>query len=208
MRTGEKGKALIKKYEGLRLSAYKCPSGIWTIGWGHTAGVKQGQTITKQQAEDIFTNDLKIYENHVNKLGRDFTQSQFDALVSFCYNCGSGSLNTLCKNRNNSQIAEAILLYNKDAYKRVQPGLVTKRNEERTLFLSETPISKTEPKLPYDVVTTTSLNIRKGPSVSSALIRTVPANTVLRVWAICTNENRKWGKNNSEYFCLDYCKLR
>lgn len=206
MQTGSKGKALIKKYESLRLNAYKCPAGVWTIGWGHTAGVKAGDKITREKAEQLFTNDLKIYENYVNRLGKNFNQHEFDALVSFCYNCGAGSLQTLVRNRTNKQIAEAILLYNKDVNKKIQPGLVTRRNEERKLFLTESSNSS-EPELPYNVVTKTALNIRKGPSTSSSVIRTVPANTVLKVWAICTNEKRKWGKNNSEYFCLDYCKI-
>ena len=112
MKTSNNGLQLIKNFEGCRLTAYKCPAGVWTIGYGHTAGVKQGMTITQEQADNYLKSDLVIYENHVNNLNRSFNQNEFDALVSFTYNCGAGSLQTLCKNRTNAQIADALLLYN------------------------------------------------------------------------------------------------
>lgn len=206
MKTGSKGRELIKKYEGLRLTAYKCPAGVWTIGYGHTAGVKSGQKISKQEAEDMLTKDLEIYESHVNKLARDFTQNQFDALVSFCYNLGPGCLQTLVKNRDNKAIASAILLYNKAAGK-ILPGLVKRRKQESELFLYDMEEDET-PQLPYKVVTNCILNIRKGPSTKYEVIRTVQKNTILTVWAIETKNNEKWGKNGSEYFCLDYCTIK
>ena len=58
MRTSSKGVSLIKSFEGCRLKAYKCPAGVWTIGYGHTAGVKEGDTITQEQADEYLRNDL------------------------------------------------------------------------------------------------------------------------------------------------------
>ena len=130
MITSNEGRRLIKNYEGLRLKAYKpvAAEKYWTIGYGHYgADVSQNMVITEAQAENYLTQDLKKFENAVNKLGRTFNQNQFDALVSFTYNCGAGSLNTLCRNRNNAQIAEALLLYCKDVTGKVLPGLQKRR---------------------------------------------------------------------------------
>ena len=82
----------IIEFEGCKLTAYKCPAGIWTIGVGHTKGVKQGQTITKEQAMTLLRGDLLSCENYVNNLGVCKTQGQFDALVDFSFNLGSSAL--------------------------------------------------------------------------------------------------------------------
>lgn len=79
-------------FEGLRLTSYRCPAGVWTIGIGHTKGVKQGQKITKAQAISLLKGDLLPCEKYVNNLGVCKTQGQFDALVDFCFNLGTGSL--------------------------------------------------------------------------------------------------------------------
>lgn len=79
-------------FEGCKLTAYKCPAGVWTIGVGHTKGVKQGQTITEAQAMTLLKGDLLPCENYVNNLGVCKTQGQFDALVDFCFNLGTGAL--------------------------------------------------------------------------------------------------------------------
>ena len=86
---------LLKKiidFEGCKLTAYKCPAGVWTIGVGHTKGVKQGQKITEAQAISLLKGDLLPCENYVNNLGVCKTQGQFDALVDFCFNLGTGAL--------------------------------------------------------------------------------------------------------------------
>ena len=204
MHISEKGLRLIKNFEGCRLTAYKCSAGVWTIGWGHTAGVKQGMTITQKQADDMLKTDLVVYENHVKSLKREFNQYEFDALVSFCYNCGIGSLKTLCKNRTNAQIAEALLLYNK-AGGRVLEGLNRRRKAERELFLSGKE-QINENKLPYKVKTTSDLNIRSGAGVNHSKIRMAKKGEILTVWAIETNGNTKWGKNGKEHFSLSYCE--
>ena len=79
-------------FEGCKLTAYKCPAGVWTIGVGHTKGVKQGQTITEAQAMSLLKGDLLPCENYVNNLGVCKTQGQFDALVDFCFNLGTAAL--------------------------------------------------------------------------------------------------------------------
>ena len=82
----------IIEFEGCKLTAYKCPAGVWTIGVGHTKGVKQGQTITKAQAMTLLKGDLLPCENYVNNLGVCKTQGQFDSLVSFSFNLGTAAL--------------------------------------------------------------------------------------------------------------------
>ncbi|MBD5444999.1 MAG: lysozyme [Lachnospiraceae bacterium] len=142
MSISDKGVELIAKYEGCRLEAYKCPAGIWTIGYGHTAGVQPGQTLpSKEAAKALLKEDLKKYGGHVNSCVKNghisfpLNQNQFDALTSFCYNCGSGTLQKLVSGRDAATVAEKLLLYNKGGGK-VLPGLVKRREEERALFIS------------------------------------------------------------------------
>jgi lysozyme len=78
----------IKGFEKLKLKAYKCPAGVLTIGYGHTRGVKEGQVITKVQADVLLKGDVLNVENSLNKLNLDLTQGQFDAIVDFCFNLG------------------------------------------------------------------------------------------------------------------------
>ena len=139
MNLGSKGIELIKKYEGCRLEAYKCPGDVWTIGWGHTAGVYEGQTITQEEADRMFLEDVKVYSNAVEKYEEkyNFTQNQFDALTSFAYNCGVGSLaNVMSCCNSKKEIAEECKLYNK-ASGVVLAGLVRRREEEYQLFMSD-----------------------------------------------------------------------
>ena len=139
--TGAAGLALIKQFEGCRLKAYKPFSyeQYWTIGWGHYgADVREAQTITQAQADAMLVADLKKYEQYVlNKaycpITAQLTQNQFDALVSFAYNCGGGWLKTLCNGRTAAQIAGALPLYNKSGGKAVA-GLTRRRNAEQALF--------------------------------------------------------------------------
>lgn len=150
MRTSPKGVSLIKSFEGCRLKAYKCPAGVWTIGYGHTAGVKEGDTITQAQADDYLRNDLAKYEKAV--LNYDgiyhFNQNQFDALVSFTYNCGVGNLKNLTQSgkRTLAQISVKLLLYNK-AGGVVLRGLQRRRAAEKKLF--DAPINSDKTDLKY-----------------------------------------------------------
>ena len=138
MKTSQKGIDLIKKYEGCRLTAYLCPANVWTIGYGHTAGVKKGQVITQTQAEKFLVDDLVKYEARVNKYYATYTwnQNEFDALVSFAYNLGSIDQLTANGTRSRSVIAEKIIAYNK-AGEKVLNGLVRRRAEEQALFMSK-----------------------------------------------------------------------
>jgi len=135
MKTSNRGIELIKSFESCHLTAYKCPSGVWTIGWGHTAGVKQGQVITQAQADEFLKTDLVKYEGYVVSSGLSLNQNQFDALVSFTYNCGQGNLKKLINNRTLAEIGEAMLLYNKSNGNTLS-GLVRRRQAERELFLT------------------------------------------------------------------------
>lgn len=137
MKTSQTGLNLIKRFEGLRLKAYKCPAGIWTIGFGHTAGVKPNDVITREKANELLKQDLAPAERIVNKYAQThpLTQHQFDALVSFTFNCGSGSFATLTsKGRNLNQVAEAMLLYVRGANGVVLEGLKNRRKAEYQLF--------------------------------------------------------------------------
>lgn len=139
MVTSKAGLDLIKEFEGCKLTAYKCPAGVWTIGYGHTSGVKQGMTITKTQANQYLKEDVKTSENAVEGYNHiyQWTQSEFDALVSFTFNCGAGNLRTLLNNgiRTKAQISEKIVLYNK-AGGQTLAGLVRRRKAEQKLFNS------------------------------------------------------------------------
>ena len=141
MKTSPKGIALIKEFEGLRLKAYKCPGGVWTIGYGHTAGVKPGMVISEAQAEEYLKADLIAFERYLNGLGLALIQNQFDALVSFIYNVGTGNFSSstlLRKVRANPQdnsIMDEFLrwVYSKG---RVLPGLQRRRLAEMKLYFS------------------------------------------------------------------------
>lgn len=208
MQTNQAGLKLIQNFEGCRLKAYKPVSTEkeYTIGWGHY-GVKAGTVWTQEQADQQLVKDLVKYENYVKVLNRQFNENEFSALVSFCYNCGYGSLQTLCKNRSNKQIADALLLYNKAGGKELA-GLTKRRKAERELFLK--PIGQTsgqsEKKLPYDVQTTCALNIRTAAGTNYPVIRVAKKGEKLKVWAICTSNGEKWGKNGNEWYCLKYTK--
>ena len=137
MKTSQNGIHIIKQFEGCRLSAYKCAAGVPTIGYGHTAGVKMGQTITQEQADDFLKEDLRKYEKNVSKYDSKYhwNQNEFDALVSFAYNIGSVDQLTADGSRNRQTIAKKILQYNKAAGK-ILDGLTRRRKAEQELFLN------------------------------------------------------------------------
>lgn len=143
---GEAGLALIKRFEGCRLKAYKPISTEthWTIGWGHYgADVKEGQVITQAEADSMLARDCQMYADAVDNpkncpLTADLNANQRDALISFAYNCGGICLKALCKDRTLKQIRDAMALYNKSGGK-VLPGLVRRRAAEQALY--DTPVS-------------------------------------------------------------------
>lgn len=138
--TSQKGIDLIKSFEGCRLTAYQDSVGVWTIGYGHTAGVYQGMKITEEQAESYLRSDLSTSESAVNNyVTYAINQNQFDALVSFTFNLGSGSLknSTLLKKLNAGDIEGAANEFDKWVYAGgvALEGLVKRRAAEKELFL-------------------------------------------------------------------------
>lgn len=137
MKTSQNGIDLIKKFEGCRLTSYKCAAGVWTIGYGHTNGVKSGQSITQEQAESYLKEDLAAYEAKVTNYNGTYgwNQNEFDALVSFAYNVGNIDQLTANGTRSREVIAEKMLQYNKASGK-VLSGLTERRTAEKELFLT------------------------------------------------------------------------
>ena len=141
MKTSPKGIALIKEFEGLRLKAYKCPGGVWTIGYGHTDGVRPGMVISERQAEDFLKAELIAFEKYLNDLRLAINQNQFDALISFIYNVGTGNFTTstlLRKVRANPQDNSIMDEFLKWVYSKghVLPGLQRRRLAEMKLYFS------------------------------------------------------------------------
>lgn len=141
MKTSEKGFEIIKKYEGCRLTSYLDPVGIPTIGYGHTAGVKMGQVITNAQAVDYLREDVKTAERAVSRYSSVYhwNQNQFDALVSFTFNCGTDNLDKLLAGgrRTITEVSAKLPSYCR-AGGNVLNGLVRRRADEKALF--DTPV--------------------------------------------------------------------
>lgn len=140
MKTNEAGKDLIKKAEGLRLEAYLCPAGVWTIGYGHTgAHVLPGSKVTEHQADAILDADLAKFEAAVARLAPGASENEFSALVSFTFNLGEAALarSTLLKKFLDGDKAGAASEFMKwTSAGKVLPGLVKRRADERRLFLT------------------------------------------------------------------------
>lgn len=142
MRTSQRGVDLIKRHEGLRLTAYPDPATggePWTIGYGTTAGVRPGMTISSARAEEMLQADLPRFEAAVSRLVTvPLDQHQFDALVSFTYNLGEGNLrsSTLLKKLNAGDYAAAAAQFERwvTAAGKPLPGLVKRRAAERAMF--------------------------------------------------------------------------
>lgn len=134
------GLDLIKKFEGLRLQAYQDSVGVWTIGYGSTEGVWDGQTITEDEAEARLRHDLKTAETAVSAMAHvPLTDNQFAALVSFAFNLGAHALreSTLLRKLNASDYkgaAEEFLKW-RFAGSKLLLGLQLRRQAERALFL-------------------------------------------------------------------------
>lgn len=138
MNISERGLNLIKSFEGCHLTAYRCPAGVLTIGYGRTSGVYEGMVITQAQADQFLYEDVQRFVQAVNQYQArfNFNQQEFDSLVSFTYNCGQGSLAAVMSCCNTKQeIAEECKLYNKGGGV-VLAGLVRRREEEYQLFMS------------------------------------------------------------------------
>jgi len=142
------GLALIQQFEGLRLEAYQDVAGIWTIGYGHTGDVCAGMTITEEQAVQFLLDDLGTAEDAVGEATANAptNANQFSAMVSLCYNIGSGNFrdSTMLRKHllgDNQAAAEAFLLWNKATINgalETVPGLTNRRTAERQLYLQPT----------------------------------------------------------------------
>ncbi|MAK80511.1 MAG: hypothetical protein CMJ17_01315 [Phenylobacterium sp.] len=142
MKTSQEGKALIKKFEGCELKAYLCPAQVWTIGYGHTAGVSEGDVCTQEDADRMLAEDLEEFEGYVREaVDVPLEQNEFDALVAWTYNLGPGNLrsSTMLKKLNDSKFEEVpseIRRWNKSGGE-VLDGLVRRREAEALLFKGE-----------------------------------------------------------------------
>lgn len=170
MHINNEGLSIIKESEGLSLKAYKCPAGVWTIGYGHTGrDVKKGMVITEEKATDLLRSDIARFERDVsyyNKIYK-FTNNEFSALVSFAYNIGSIASLTKAGTRSKEQIANKMLEYCYASGKKLN-GLYTRRQKERRLFLKK--------GNEYEV-TGDCVRIRSGNSLDSGIITTVNKDT-------------------------------
>lgn len=138
---------LIKEFEDLRLEAYLCPAGVWTIGWGHTKGVKKGMKITEEQAEELLEEDMQEAIRVVERLNVDLSDNQYNALVSFVFNIGGSAFakstirRKILANPENPKIAEEMKKWkyatnSKTKKKEVLSGLVRRREKEAELYFS------------------------------------------------------------------------
>jgi lysozyme len=141
MRTSAHGVEFIAAYEGFVDHPYRDSGGVWTIGYGHTGpGVAQMGTITRATALALLASDVRGAEHAVNALGLRLTEGQFDALVSFVFNCGPGalepsrSLGAALRQRGMRGVPAAMRLYTRDARGNVLAGLLKRRQAEATMF--------------------------------------------------------------------------
>ena len=142
MKISQEGLSLIKKFEGCRLEAYYCSGGVLTIGYGHTGGVKESDTITQEEAEKLLRADVFKFEEYVeDNVMVELDQGQFDALVAWTFNLGPGNLreSTMLKKLNESDYASVpseMKRWNKAGGKTLD-GLIRRRNAEALLFQSK-----------------------------------------------------------------------
>ncbi len=140
MKTSIEGLALIKKFEGLELEAYKCAAGVWTIGYGHTKDVQPGDVISESHADHMLEVELEEFEAYINNnVTAALSQNQFDALVSWVYNLGPANLkaSTMLKVLNSGDyegVPAQIKRWNKAGGK-VLEGLIRRREAEALLFI-------------------------------------------------------------------------
>ena len=203
MKTSEVGIELIKKFEGCRLTAYKDPVGIPTIGYGHTKGVVIGSKISEYQATLYLKQDLAVAEAKVGKLDNIYhwNQNEFDALVSFCMNIGNITALTNFGKRSKAEIAKKIPAYCKAGGKELK-GLKNRRAAELKLFL--TPV---EEKAAFVVgetykVAVKGLNVRKAPTINANLATKTSlkkgANILVKALEMDTDGNI-WIKTSKGY---------
>lgn len=195
----------IKEFEGLRLESYRCASGVWTIGYGHTKGVKSGMKITRQKALDLLKADLeevkKKVDSNLNLRKLEVNQYQYSALCSFTFNCGSTNLARLTKDRTVDQIGQAILLYNKSNGKVLQ-GLVNRRQWEFDYFFRQLKIDLAFSNFLFK----TKPNYRVRKTANGEIIGGTKDGEYVQIKSITEN----WIETNLGYIHIDafYFKLK
>lgn len=137
---------LIKAHEGLRLQAYRCPAGVWTIGYGHTTGVRPGQVITAGRADQLLLADLTALAGTLDSMQRaagiSLPANRRSALLSFAFNVGINALRgsilwrKVVANQSDPTIAAEFARW-KYAAGRVMPGLVARRAAESVLYFAQ-----------------------------------------------------------------------
>ena len=144
MKTSQNGIDLIKGFESFQALAYKCPAGVLTVGYGTTKGVYPGQTVTKQQAEQLLADHLVMDENRLNVLNAtlQLNQNEWDALMSFIYNVGfpsfsfSGLRKAIERKASFEDIHSEFMKWVRAGGK-VLPGLLARRQKEYELFIKQ-----------------------------------------------------------------------
>lgn len=132
----------VKQFEGRELKAYRCSAGVWTIGYGHTNGVKEGDEISPAEAEQLLVDDLTAIADDLNRLVNvGVSEGQYIALLSLAFNVGASAVkkSTLLFHLNHGRYDEAAVEFDKWVYAggKVVEGLQRRRAAERALFEAE-----------------------------------------------------------------------
>ena len=199
------GLDLVRTFEGLRTEAYRCPAGVWTIGYGHTADVRPGQRISQKHAEQLLGDDLAACGDQVDELvGVPLTDCQFAALVSFVFNAGVGALrgSTLRRRLNQgdyecvpTELGRWVKATDPRTGRKVSvPGLVRRRAAEGELWLGDAAddpfrastdmpqrVEADEPYRAHRVTARDGLRLRSGPGLQHAVLRLLPFGTPVYV---------------------------
>ena len=199
------GLDLVRTFEGLRTEAYRCPAGVWTIGYGHTGDVQPGQRISQKQAEQLLKDDLAACGAEVERLiGVPLTDCQFAALVSFAFNAGGDALRTSTLRRRLNQgdyecVPSELARWDKATHpgsgrKVSLPGLVRRRAAEGDLWLqgsvddpfrasTDMPqhVQTDDTRVASRVLARDGLRLRSGPGLEHAVLRVLPCGTALFV---------------------------
>ena len=203
MRINKDGLDLIREFEGFRSQAYRCPAGVWTIGYGHTSAagipeVKRGMEISKYDGEVILKRDLQDFCSAVAKaVTVPLNDNQFSALVSFCYNVGVGAFrrSTLLKRVNAGNFEDVprqLARWNKSKGK-VLKGLQRRRAAEADLFLKGVVL---------ETVPTGTVEIDRGKPLLKSTTNWAAAGGVATVLASVSEEAKTVVGNLSEIFGL------
>ena len=195
------GLDLVKSFEGLKTRAYRCPAGVWTIGYGHTRGVRPGMEVTEEEAEDLLRKDMAESAQYVEQIVTvPLNAHQFSALVSFVFNAGQGSLesSTLLRRLNAgeydavpSELAKWVKATDPNTGQKVSlAGLVRRRAAEGELWLksdSDDPfltspdmpqqVHGDDPRTAYVVIARSGLKLREGAGTNFEVLQMLPYNT-------------------------------